>query len=350
MNNRILKILGIFTLYFMLMTKPNALEIDIQDGINLTDNIVVTSYNSSDIYIENKKIEIENFETIVNGKNVYRKYVSLDDLVQNVPTISYKTNADSNIISVNRKYDKKINDFDVYYDTEHDISKRTFTSVLFVGEDDKILFGDSTRGDVLTADAETLTINDKIYVSLRFVTEALGAEVIHKVYDEFSIEEDSKKEKVTVNFYNSKNYGKIINLDWTSDNGSNVTTENINDASNGSCFTPNFSYKYYEEGKSVLKEVNNTYVKIYPDKNSFSWNINDKKICSTNDTSKSLENIPVVIKYRGVPVIVDVDNLGISKYCGIDNLTLEENCDVMDCDNNPRCGIFQGEYYCCNGF
>lgn len=327
-------------------------NVELKDGAKINNNAVVTSYNSSDIYVEGKKIDIENFETVVNGKNIYRKYVSLDDIVKAIPTISYNETDNSNIISVNRKYDKQINGFDVYYDTEHDISKKTFTSVLFVGKDDKILFGDSTRGEVLTADADTLKINNKIYVSLRFLTESLGAEVVHKSYstlETMDLEEGAKEERVTIDFYSNEKYGKIIEMEWKNDSGEVVALDNIQIASNGSCFKPNFSYQYREEGKSDLKSINDTYVKIYSDENNFKWNINEKKLCINNDGNKSISDSTVIVKYRGVPIIIDINNLGISQYCKAENLTLEENCNIMECDTNPKCGIIQGDYYCCTG-
>lgn len=348
MSKKIMKLLGILVLVCIIfINKANADTIELKDDAKINSNTIVTNYNGADIYFETKKIEIENFETIVDGKNTYRKYVSLDDLINVIPSISYNSNTDSNIISINRKYDTKINGQDVYYDTEHDISKKTYTSVLFVGEDDKILFGDSTRDEVITADVDTLKFNNKIYVSLRFVTEALGAEVTHKILTDEEMESNKKNEKVSIDFYSSKNYLKLIELELKNESNEIVTVNNIESSNSDSCFYPNFSYKYRETGNSELKSINNTYVKIYSD-NNFSWNINDKKLCSKTDSVKTLENTTVVIKYRGVPVIVDMNNLGILNYCKVENLTLEENCDTMMCSENPMCGIVQGEYYCCN--
>ncbi len=351
MKNKIILLFLCFSFFLVFNSKANADEsIELKDEAKITDNTIVRSYNAADVYVDGNKIDIENFETTVDSKEIYRKYVSLDDIVKLIPTITYKEVSDK-IISVDRKYDKQINGFDVYYDTEHDIDKKTFTSVLFVGEDDKILFGDTTRDEVLTADASTLKINGKIYVSLRFLTESLGAEVVYKYYSDtemLDFEEGTKQERVTIDFYSNEKYGKVINMEWKNKSDSIVTLDNIKSSSKDECFTPNFSYKYREEGKNELKEINNTYSKIYLNNDNFKWNIDEKELCSNKEGDKLLDNSLIVVKYRGVPVILDINNLGISQYCKSEDLSLASNCDSIGCKDNPKCGIIQGNYYCCN--
>jgi len=337
-------ILNIF-IFFPIKIYAEESPIEIKDGAKINENTVITNYNNADIYVETKKIEIENFETIVNGKNVYRKYVLLYDLVDKIPDISYQYSKSDKILTLKRKYDKTINQKNVYYNTQHDINKNTFLSVLFIDEEDKILFGDNSSGQIFTADTETLFINDKIYVSLRFITEALGAEVTHKIRDK--VENGQKKESVSIDFYNSDNYAKFVNLSWKNEYNTIVTQNDIeNHSKTGYCFLPNFSYTYHNGEK--ITSINNIYSKIYANENHFKWNINDKKLCSITNSSKTLTNTSVIIKYRGVPVVLNIDNLGISKYCKREELVKTDSCNNTDnCVNNPKCGIIAGDYYCC---
>ena len=231
---------------------------------DLSSTIYVGSGSNQETYDNN---ELPNFQityTNDDGVTTWRKYVKLDDLCNvtkkdgtHICEIMDSTDEDSGKFHLKRTYKEKIyssnardmnfegfdepipvanaDQISLYYYSYHNIGEKRFEAILeLVNEDtgeevDIYKFDPNENIDyqgtwsneknksILTTDIETLKDkNGVVYVSLRFVSESLGAEVTWVPEKESRVGDD---DEVIIKFYDDKEYCKDINFTITGDSG-----------------------------------------------------------------------------------------------------------------------------------
>jgi len=318
----------------------NLSKINVWDSFTVSDNkYVVSSLNSTDIYINGDLTKIYNFEitTSINGEDTWRKYVKLDDLCDSGICKIIDSDDESKII-VHRNYNKNISDREIYYRTTHDISDRTFHAVLAVGDDDFLFKSDSEvekgfEDGVLTSDTDTLIdSNNDIYVTIRFITESLGAEV------KWSSISDTK-DSVKIEFYDNDNYCKNIDIDLSNacSDATDEELEKINKCSSKDDECIEKRCVTYLKSKSKTSDNSAYDIDIkysYVDENKKTINKDSElqKVYFSDDEEDS--SVIGVILYKGTPIAIDLLNQ--------DDKTCENNTNDDDEQNSQeKCG--QGE-------
>lgn len=301
------------------------LNIDLSQ-INLYDkfeyngyNYTVSQVNSSDIYINNEQIDIYNFEVEVSNDDMqtWRKYVKFNDLCSDEQIC--KDFSESGTIALRRTYSTKVNNSDVYYSTKYLKESNEFESYLVIGDnsynfnafkDENSIFSEE---GILTADVEPLTdSNNDLYVSLRFVTEALGAEVIwtEEGYDE-------GRDKVSINFYDSDKYCKVINTSYT-ESCKNIGEEELNnikncDSNDEKCLSDRCK-KYINQNIDMLDDsfeiaTNYNYIDINNKLRKFEAKYKKEEVYIDND------KLYIIIMYNGVPLPYNIFDESANENC-----------------------------------
>ncbi len=301
------------------------LNIDLSQ-INLYDkfeyngyNYTVSQVNSSDIYINNEQIDIYNFEVEVSNDDMqtWRKYVKFNDLCSDEQIC--KDFSESGTIALRRTYSTKVNNSDVYYSTKYLKESNEFESYLVIGDnsynfnafkDENSIFSEE---GILTADVEPLTdSNNDLYVSLRFVTEALGAEVIwtEEGYDE-------GRDKVSINFYDSDKYCKVINTSYT-ESCKNIDEEELNninncDSNDEKCLSDRCK-KYINQNIDMLDDsfeiaTNYNYIDINNKLRKFEAKYKKEEVYIDND------KLYIIIMYNGVPLPYNIFDESANENC-----------------------------------
>jgi len=76
------------------------------------------------------------------------------------------------------------------------------------------------------------------------------------------------------------------------------------------------------------------------------------QINGTTYTVKEGDTIESIAKKNNISEknIIEDNNLGSDDLnCSMDKLTVEENCDIMECPTNRECTQIDGTWYCCTG-
>ncbi|MBQ7140302.1 MAG: hypothetical protein IJO32_02220 [Bacilli bacterium] len=371
----------------------------------------VSEMDTDKIYIQkSNKLDIEHFEVNVyeEGSNevlTSRKFVKLEDLCNEGYAetedgddinlcqatkyeIKKKSGRDS-VISISRQYTNTISDTvkkvengkttyeginrEVHYITETKLGTDEFESKLYLsdGSDEEFdldeidcngtneicyTFGGSeskndnlSKKGVLTGDVETLVDeNGDIYVSLRFLSEALGARV------DWLPQEDKDYDKVLIRFYEDEEYCKELNVEFDIENANFEKMYTIfkNALSGSKDISFNLKYTYWdgsdtEEEKIEWKKL---FLGGYAANNGYVyWDYEQKKILFQYDASKSDETLNVDFQeicpsenYDSNGQLTTLDEcmevMGIIRYYGVPipiELLREENdtCDFYD-DND----------------
>lgn len=343
-NNKIklsilcLSILSIFCNVKFIYAEETSKNINIDlSKINLLDKFEYNGYtytvsqvNSSDIYINNKLIDIYNFEVEVNNGDTqtWRKYVKFNDLCSDEKIC--KDFSQDNIIALRRVYSNSINNNEVYYTTKYLDDSRSFESRLIIGDnsynfnefkDENSIFNE--RG-ILTADVEPLIdSNNDLYVSLRFVTEALGAEVIWTEKDM-----DEGKDKVTINFYDNDEYCKVINTLYT-ESCKNIDEEELNninncDSNDEKCLSDRCK-EYISENIDGLDDsfeiiTNYNYIDINNKLRKFEAKYKKEEVYIDND------KLYIIIMYNGVPLPYNIFDESANENCKDEFYEEKLNC------------------------
>ena len=343
-NNKIklsilcLSILSIFCNVKFIYAEETSKNINIDlSKINLLDKFEYNGYtytvsqvNSSDIYINNKLIDIYNFEVEVNNGDTqtWRKYVKFNDLCSDEKIC--KDFSQDNIIALRRVYSNSINNNEVYYTTKYLDDSRSFESRLIIGDnsynfnefkDENSIFNE--RG-ILTADVEPLIdSNNDLYVSLRFVTEALGAEVIWTEKDM-----DEGKDKVTINFYDNDEYCKVINTLYT-ESCKNIDEEELNninncDSNDDKCLSDRCK-EYISENIDGLDDsfeiiTNYNYIDINNKLRKFEAKYKKEEVYIDND------KLYIIIMYNGVPLPYNIFDESANENCKDEFYEEKLNC------------------------
>lgn len=301
------------------------LNIDLSQ-INLYDkfeyngyNYTVSQVNSSDIYIDDEQIDIYNFEVEVSNGDIqtWRKYVKFNDLCSDEKIC--EDFSENGTIALRRTYSETINNNDIYYTTKYINDSKSFESRLIIGDnsynfnafkDENSIFNEQ---GVLIADVEPLTdSNNDLYVSLRFVTEALGAEVIwtEEGYDE-------GRDKVSINFYDSDKYCKVINTSYT-ESCKNIDEEELNninncDSNDDKCLSDRCK-EYINENIDDLDDsfeitTNYNYIDINNKLRKFEAKYKKEEVYIDND------KLYIIIMYNGVPLPYNIFDESANENC-----------------------------------
>jgi len=387
------------------------------EGITYTvsDDAANIYVGSGDNQKKYKTGSVETFEITYKTKNgnatygvndpdaldTYRKYIKLETLCDltkkdgtKICEIMDQTDEDAGEFYLKRLYKEKIYssnvktvhsddlDMDVnipdakevslYYKSYHTTKSKEFSAMLeLVDEDgddiDTYIFEESDQvleeagkwdEGYMTTDIETLIDkNDEVYVSLRFVSESLGAEV------RWLSEEDSKDgsdDDVYIEFYDDKEYCKDIEYTFTG-NGHEVDPEEfekslyVTKESELENISLNGTYTYTDtDGEKQTSTIDwkNLYILLtipsnYPDgfldqnkslQESILWVIDDDDStknylwakralygeyssddgqCTIGDTTYDCDlgekiDISGIILYKGVPIPIDLFNVNDS--------------------------------------
>ncbi len=304
-------------------------NINIDDTFKSYDNneYKISQVNMSIININSEKTDIYNFEiyTKVNDEGTWRKFVKLDDLCKDKNVCELVDDKTDIVLKRTSPLNGKIVDsnskkLDTYYRTVYDGEKKQFQSVLVIGEkfykfnfdaDEDSKFNEE---GILTSDVETLTDkNGDLYVSLRFVTEALGAEVKWT-----AAKDDESNDTVDINFYDNESYCKniITSFSDTCNDISDSELDKIEKCDSNDTKCESERCKEYIKNNLNDSSLDNLSLKIdynYIDENNkikkYSANWEKENIYQSSD--KNIDGYGIIL-YRSVPLIIDIFN-------GVDN-------------------------------
>lgn len=369
----------------------------------------VTEINTDEIYFHERKDnnrisdDIYHFEVDVyeNGSSeVYtsRKFVRLRELCSldyikdsngkklNLCEATNYTSKKNNLtIKISRQYANTISDTiknvdtdpityeeinrEVYYVTEHKLGTNEFESVLYLSgndgfdlkefdcsDEDEICYsfgGSEAKSDrlsktgILTGDVETLVDSkNNIYVSLRFLSEALGARVD---WLENAVEQGI--DAVLIRFYDNDNYCKEYDVNFTENNEDfeGMYKEFINALRGSKSISFDLKYTFWDGENTDTQRVkwNQLFVGGYAAKQGYVfWNKDLKKVDFESAASQSQETqssdfqkICPNENYDSNNQIKSFDGCieitGIIRYYGVPipiNLLREDNdkCDFID--------------------
>ncbi|MBQ7141098.1 MAG: CotH kinase family protein [Bacilli bacterium] len=268
---------NIFVLFFLIfvlsINKAYALEV----GQTIDNNQVIYSINSLDIYIKGKETKLENFLS-----NKWRTYVKLDDLCSGDLNVCKIIDTDNEKIILNRTYEKMD---DVYYRTEYVYKSNEYNSVLITPNSLNFSFGKTKT----SRDVKPLKIDDELYVPIRFITEALGAEVIYENKN------DNQNPRVKIDFYSN------MELDFNIEFYNTSTKQN-------------YDFKNLEKNKCYDVKVNFDNIiiknpKLFTQSENFikiDYNNNERtNICLYS--SPENKSISFVFNYNSVPLLYKID-------------------------------------------
>lgn len=306
-------------------------KVQLGDSFNYkNNNYTISQINLSDIYINNQKVDIYNFEAnISDGTNeTWRKYVKFSDLCSDDKIC--KDFSENNQIALRRSYSNTINKSNVYYTTKYTNSSKTFESRLIVGDDSYNFnsFKDENsifnNEGILTADVEPLVdSNNDLYISLRFVTEALGAEV------SWSQNSNSdSKDIVNINFYDSDEYCKTINITYekTCKNVEDDELNKIQSCNNNDlqCLSDRCE-RYIKNNLNSLDDsfqiiADYNYIDIKDNLRTFEVKVKKEEMYI--DTKDAY----MIIMYNGVPLPYNILNNNINSKCKDDSYEEKLEC------------------------
>lgn len=303
----------VFCMLFVLSDNVYALEI----GQKLEEEHYISNVNSLDIYIRGKESSIKHF---LSSK--WRTYVKLTDLCSDDYDICNVVENKDDKIVLTRSYE---NITDVYYQTTYNFKDNTYSSYLITSNSMSFSF-DKTA---VSPDVRPLNIEGELYVPIRFVSEALGAEVI---YENNSNQE---KAKVRIDFYSNMDLGFEVNF---YENDSNViedyskfTKYNFDDLKSGRCY-------------DVVVTINNKTIynsKLFSKSNDFSINYHNN--VKTNICLNQLGDMKFVFNYNNVPLLYTMDKKETSNE--LDSLYLSGYVVGMSKENAVSLkASYQGEY------
>lgn len=260
-------------MFFIGFDKVHALNI----GQKIDDKQTVYSINSIDIYIKGVESKLENFLS-----DKWRTYVKLNDLCSETINICKIVSSEKDKIILTKQYE---NMNDVYYRTEYVYDNNKYKSLLVVPNSLNFDFGETKT----SPDVNPITIDDNLYVPIRFITEALGAEVIYEN------KKSSENPIVKIDFYSNMD----MNFDLGFYENSTKEVYNFKDLQKDKCYDVKINFNNTTINNSKLFTQINNFVKInYNDNKQTNICINDK----VNNKSLSF-----VFNYNGVPIIYSVD-------------------------------------------
>lgn len=284
-----------------------------------TDQIFINSIEGE----ESIRLNINHFEvsTEINGKATWRKYVNLSKLCEKSDICDSKvidTGKYGKTISIERKYEEPIKDIiddeeierSMYYVTNHTIGTTKFESRLFVsnGEDTSPLiagydnengeqgkfykFGDGISekfdesGESTSVDVESfIDKNSDVYISLRFLSEALGCRV-----DWLANKTGEDIDAVLIRFYDSDNYCKNMKIKYTElDKTSTEMYDYIleNAGKNNFSVNLNIKYDYWDDDIGNKESGSAKWKNIYLGGNALKYN--KENLSGTTDEAKLIK-------------------------------------------------------------
>ena len=296
----------IFCLLFGFCDNVYAIEI----GQKLEEDHYVSNVNSLAISIRGKESSINHF---LSSK--WRTYVKLDDLCSDEYNIcSIVENQDDKIV-LTRTYENMSN---VYYQTTYNFKDNMYNSYLITSNSTSFSFDETA----VSPDVRPLKIDNELYVPIRFITEALGAEVIYEN------NESQSKPKVRIDFYSNMNLGFDVtfyeNSSKVIEDYSKFKKYNFNELKSGSCY-------------DVVVTINNKTLynaKLFSDSNNFSVNYNNN--VKTNICLNQLGDMKFVFNYNNVPLLYAMSEDGANEdntSNELDTLYLFGNIDGMSKEN-----------------
>lgn len=283
-----IKIILIILLSFIFTSNVSALNVN--DTINNNEYIEVI--NTLDIFVNDTKININNFIS-----NKWRTYVKLNDLCSGEICSIDSKNEQGFVLT--REYKNVEN---AYYEMIYTYENNSYDSKLKVNNYFDFNFGEKSSAP----DVSPVIIDNELYVPIRFIVEALGAEVI---YDNSNASENAK---VYINFYSD------IDKDF------NVSFKNNN---------IEYNYKDLEVDNCYDVSVN-TGNKIINNPKLFSNNTDSIKIDYNDNTKTNIcinntidnNKLYFVFNYNSIPIIytVDINTINANK-----NEEIIENIDKL---------------------
>ena len=339
------------------------------DSFKTNENIeyTVTQVDKSNISINNQSINIYNFEISANidGSDTWRKFVKLEDICKD-KNVCELLDDDTDIILKRtstlsgKVLDENSKELDVYYRTVYYNSKKQFKSTMAIGEQfynfnyDNSDDGKFDKNGILTTDVETLIDkNEDIYVSLRFVTEALGAEVTW-----IAEKKDGENDTVNINFYDDTSYCKNISTSFENacKNISDDELEKVKKCDDGDSECLDERCKTYISENIEDKKLDDLSIEIdykYNDKNdklkTFKANWDKNNIYFSSD--KNVKKYGIVL-YNSVPLLIDIFNGVKDERCEDSSIDDKEKCLAdgnrwvtdeemieLNGDGNPYCAI-----------
>lgn len=315
-------------------------QIKVDDSFkSYSDNeYIVSQVNKSNIKINGNKVDIYNFEIYakINNSETWRKFVKLNDLCKDKNVCELLDDKTDIVLKRTSSLNGKILDdsskkLDTYYRTVYDGPNKQFKSVLIIGETFFKFNSDANENSkfntegVLTSDVETLTDkNGDLYVSLRFVTEALGAEV------KWTAAKQGNNDTVEINFYDNEKYCKNINTSF-SESCKNVDENTLNkikkcDTNDSTCQSDRC--KTYIKNNLNNKKIDDLSLNIdynYIDENSKIRNFKAdwKKKDIYLSTDKDIDGYGIIL-YKSVPLLIDIFNGVDSDECINTIISFEE--------------------------
>ena len=299
-----------FIIFFICINKTYALQLGDNVG---EDGQIVESINSADILVKGNDTKLENFIT-----NKWRTYVKLSDLCSNSLGICEIVSTDDKEISLTKKYE---NMKDVYYKTLYKYENNLYKSILSVPNSLDFSFGET----MTAPDVKPLKIDDELYVPIRFITEALGAEVIYENKDA------EQNAKIYIDFYSNMNLDFNVDFyDLSTLRDDDYTTMEIRD----------FDELKRDGCYDIVANVGSTYMhnpKLFTENDNFikiDYNDNVQTNICLKDSPKN-KSISFVFNYNGVPLIFNVDENN-EEATTIDKLYLSGNIDGISKENEVK--------------
>lgn len=300
--------LFLFT-FFLCFSKINALEV----GQTLDDGQIIDAVNPVNITIKGRDTQLENFIT-----NKWRTYVKLDDLCSDeLGTCKVESSNDEEII-LTRNYENMDN---VYYKTSYVYKDNVYNSLLKAPNSLDFTFGET----MTSPDVSPVKIDDILYVPIRFITEALGAEVIYEN------QADSEHASVKIDFYSN------MDLDF------NIKFYDISTLKNDDYTTmEKYDFKDLSDNEcyDIVVKIGDTTIhnpKLFTQHENFvkiEYNNNvQTNICLYDEpTNKSLS---FVFNYNGVPLLYNVDE-NTYEVVSLDKIYLTGDMSNISKDNEVK--------------
>ena len=304
------KILFLFIVtFFMCLFKTYALEV----GQTLDDGQTIDAINPVNITIKGRDTQLENFIT-----NKWRTYVKLDDLCSDeLGTCKVESSNEEEII-LTRNYENMSN---VYYRTDYIYKDNVYKSLLNAPNSLDFTFGET----MTSPDVSPVIVEDELYVPIRFITEALGAEVIYEN------EMNSEKASVKIDFYSNMDLDfKIQFYDISTLKNNDYSTMekyDFKDLSENGCYDVVVNIGDNTIYNSKLFTQNENFVKI-----DYNNNVQTNICLYDKPTNKSLS---FVFNYNGVPLLYNVDENTVEDV-SLDKIYLTGDISNISKDNEVK--------------
>lgn len=271
--------LFVFT-FFICFGKVDALNV----GDKINDNEIVDEINSINISIKGRESKLENF---ISSK--WRTYVKLNDLCSDTLDICKVESSNDEEIILTKNYE---NMKDVYYKTSYVYKDNRYTSLLIAPNSLDFSFGNT----MTSPDVRPVKIDNELYVPIRFITEALGAEVLYE-------NKEGIGQTVKIDFYSNMNldFGVTFNDVDTlvGNNYADMKKYDFKDLKKGGCYDVVVDVNKTPIYNAKLFTLNSNFLKI-----DYGNNVQTNICLNDNPSGKS---ISFVFNYNNVPLLYNVD-------------------------------------------